>query len=59
MKVAAAEQPKRPTIIKYSSAVTHHKNENAAQLKSHCACLIGICWPAFAMRLRLYAAQRV
>jgi len=50
MKVAAAERPaksdsdqvNRNDIVQHSR---HHKSKNAAHLRSHCACLIGLCWP--------------
>jgi hypothetical protein len=50
MKVAAAERPQetdndqrdRNHIVQQSR---HHKHKNAALLRSHCVCLIGIRWP--------------
>jgi hypothetical protein len=50
MKVAAAEWPEktdtdqvdRDAIVRHSR---QHKTKNAAHLRSHCACLIGLCRP--------------
>ena len=48
MKVAAAERPPETDNDQITRPVQlsrHHKNENAAHLRSHCVCLIGIRWP--------------
>jgi hypothetical protein len=46
MKAAAAEQPDneiaRSDIVQ---RLRHHRNKNAATLRLHCVCLIGIRWP--------------